>query len=224
MHSASPIRLQGRCAKLLRRARSDELRSLRNYIAKNKADFNNIEFSEKGIELHLGDGVSVVGRIDLVRRKDTNEVTVVDMKTSERSQAEDVTEVQLHIYALGYQEPTGKGADYVEIYELEEQKRKPRSVDDDFIAAVKTNVKDAAANSLRSGVLPAKPSEKTCNACDFKMLCSQGCKFSSVKSGRCQAHEEAPFKYQSVAPRLAVLSRPRMREVRDVVPGLTFQG
>jgi DNA helicase-2/ATP-dependent DNA helicase PcrA len=146
------------------------------YIAKNKADFDKIEFSEKGIELHLGDGVSVVGRIDLVRRKDTNEVTVVDLKTAERSQAEDVTEVQLHIYALGYQELTGKRADFVEIYELEEQKRKPRSVDDDFISTVKQNVK-FAATSLRIGVLPPKPKEKSCNACDFKMLCSEGCKF-----------------------------------------------
>jgi DNA helicase II / ATP-dependent DNA helicase PcrA len=154
-----------------------------NYIAKNKADFDKIEFSEKGIELHLGDGVSVVGRIDLVRRKDTNEVTVVDLKTAERSQAEEVTEVQLHIYALGYQELTGKRADYVEIYELEEQKRKPRSVDDDFIAAVKTNVRDAAT-SLRQGVLPPKPAEKACTSCDFRLLCSAGCETGAKSKGK----------------------------------------
>ena len=153
-----------------------------NYIAANKADFDNIEFSEKGIELHLGDGVSVIGRVDLVRRKDTDEVTVVDLKTAERSQAEEVTETQLHIYALGYQELTGKRADYVEIYELEEQKRKPRSVDDDFIAMVKKNVKEAA-DSLRVGALPVKPSDKACGQCDFKMLCSHGCKFAA-KPGR----------------------------------------
>jgi DNA helicase-2/ATP-dependent DNA helicase PcrA len=49
-------------------------------------------------------------------------------------------------------------------------------VDDDFIATVKTNVKDAAT-SLRLGMLPAKPAEKSCSVCDFKMLCSDGCKF-----------------------------------------------
>lgn len=151
---------------------------VQNYITKNKADFDKIEFSEKGIELHLGDGVSVVGRIDLVRRIDTDEVTVVDLKTAARSQAEDVTETQLHIYALGYQELTGRPADYVEIYELEEQKRKPRSVDDDFITMVKKNVKEAA-DSLRVGTLPVKPSEKACGQCDFKMLCSHGCKFTA---------------------------------------------
>jgi len=49
-------------------------------------------------------------------------------------------EAQLHIYAL-YQELTGKNADHVEIYELDEGKRKPRAVDDDFIDDVKTRSK-----------------------------------------------------------------------------------
>jgi len=73
---------------------------LRAYLKKNKPIFSKIEFAEKTIDLHLDDGVSVVGRIDLVRRIDTDEVTIVDLKTSERAQAEDVTETQLHIYAL----------------------------------------------------------------------------------------------------------------------------
>ena len=56
----------------------------------------------------LGDGVSIVGRIDLVRRIDTGETTIVDLKSSERAQAEDVTEAQLHVYALGYENLTGQ--------------------------------------------------------------------------------------------------------------------
>jgi DNA helicase-2/ATP-dependent DNA helicase PcrA len=61
---------------------------LRGYLKKNKPIFDKIEFAEKTIDLHLDDGVSVVGRIDLVRRLDTDEVTIVDLKTSERVQAE----------------------------------------------------------------------------------------------------------------------------------------
>ena len=56
-----------------------------DYIRKNAADFRNLEFSEKAIEIALGDGVSVAGRIDLVRRIDTGEVTIVDLKSSDRS-------------------------------------------------------------------------------------------------------------------------------------------
>src|SRR5207245_1967930 len=110
---------------------------LTNYIQDNKPIFDKIEFSEKQIDINLADGVSVVGRIDLVRRIDTDETTIVDLKSSDRAQPEEVTETQLHVYALGYEELTGRRADYVEIYELDQGKRKARSVDDDFIGDVK---------------------------------------------------------------------------------------
>lgn len=141
------------------------------YIRKNAKDFKNLEFSEKGIEIALGDGVSVAGRIDLVRKIDTGEVTIVDLKSTDRAQAEAVTETQLHIYALGYQELTGRPADYVEIYELDEQKQKRRSVDDEFIADVKRDVR-GAAQALRVNQLPPKPSTKACGQCDYCNLCS----------------------------------------------------
>ncbi|MCC6195162.1 MAG: ATP-dependent helicase [Burkholderiales bacterium] len=146
-------------------------KAIDGYIRKNAAAFAKLEYSEKAIEIALGDGVSVSGRIDLVRRMDTDEVTIVDLKSSERAQADDVTEKQLHIYALGYQELTGKRADYVEIYELDDQKQKRRSVDDDFIGDVKRDVRAAAA-ALRHNTLPPKPSKKTCGSCDYCKMCS----------------------------------------------------
>jgi DNA helicase-2/ATP-dependent DNA helicase PcrA len=89
---------------------------IKEYLLKNQQGFKHLEFSEKAIEIPLGDGVSIAGRIDLVRRLDTGEVTIVDLKSIDRAQSEAVTEKQLHIYALGYQELTGRQADYVEIY------------------------------------------------------------------------------------------------------------
>lgn len=148
-------------------------RVVREYLKDNRPLFDKIEFSEKQIEINLGDGVSVVGRIDLVRRIDTGETTIVDLKSSDRAQAEDVTETQLHVYALGYQELTGRRPDYVETYELDEGKRKPRSVDDDFIADVKTQTK-SAADALRAGTLSAAPSAKKCGACDYRGMCTPG--------------------------------------------------
>ncbi len=142
-----------------------------DYIVDNKKEFNNIEFSEKLIEVNMGDGVSVVGRIDLVRRKDTDETSIVDLKSTDRAQAEDVTETQLHIYALGYNELTGRNADFVEIYNLDERKRKPRSVDEGFLKEVKTKVK-GAAETLRNGKLNPSPSLKKCTSCDYQRICS----------------------------------------------------
>lgn len=144
---------------------------VQNYIRDNKTNFKNIEFSEKQIEIRLEDGVGVVGRIDLVRRIDTGETTIVDLKSSDRAQAEDVTETQLHTYALGYQELTGRSADYVEIYELDEGKRKARSVDAEFIDDVKKRMTQAA-HALRIGDLGAQPSSNKCKTCDYKGMCS----------------------------------------------------
>lgn len=148
------------------------------YIEANSAEFRNIEFAEKGIELNLGDGVSVIGRIDLVRKIDTNEVTIVDLKSTERAQAEDVTELQLHVYALGYEQLTGRDADYVEIYELDAGKRKPRSVDGAFIEDVKRHVHEAAKD-LRTNQFAQTGSDSTCRRCDYRRMCSRGRKVAT---------------------------------------------
>jgi DNA helicase-2/ATP-dependent DNA helicase PcrA len=146
---------------------------LRKYLDDNRSLFDKIEFSEKQIEISLGGGVSVNGRIDLVRRIDTGETTIVDLKSTDRAQPEQVTETQLHIYALGYQELTGRRPDYVEIYELDAGKRRPRSVDDDFLNDVKTDVQ-YAADALRKNKLPPAPAGKKCAGCDYRGMCTAG--------------------------------------------------
>jgi DNA helicase-2/ATP-dependent DNA helicase PcrA len=150
-------------------------RVIADYLKRNSSLFDKIEFSEKQIEINFGNGVSVIGRIDLVRRLDTNETTIVDLKSSDRAQAEDVTETQLHVYALGYQERTGRRPDYVEVYELDAGKRKPRSVDDDFIDDVRSRTTRAAA-TLRSGKLTATPGAKKCSTCDYRGMCTAAIK------------------------------------------------
>jgi DNA helicase-2/ATP-dependent DNA helicase PcrA len=82
------------------------------------------------------------------------------------------------VYALGYEELTGRRADYVEIYNLDERKRKPRSVDDDFIDDVKRQVRDAAG-ALREGMMPARPAPSKCRACDYRRMCTEGARLTS---------------------------------------------
>lgn len=144
---------------------------LEEYLSKRRTDLGRLEYSEKAISLDLGEGVSVVGRIDLVRRLDTSEVSIVDMKTTERAQAENVTEQQLHIYALGYEQLTGNRADFVEIYELDTQSRKQRAVDEEFINQVRADIK-SAARSLQLGQLPPNPTVAKCGGCDYRRICS----------------------------------------------------
>ena len=148
-------------------------RIISEYITKHKHEFKNLEFSEKQVEISLSDGVTVTGRIDLVRRLDTDEISIVDLKSSDRAQPEEVTETQLHVYALGYEELTGRNPDYVEIYELDLGKRKARAVDDDIMDEVKGRIK-SAAQSLRAGEFPTKPHKKKCGACDYCGMCADG--------------------------------------------------
>ena len=160
-------------AALRARLEASAARVIADYLQDNADDLPNIKFAEQDVEVHLDDGVSIKGRIDLVRRIDTGETTIVDLKSNERSQSEEVTEQQLHTYALGYQELTGDHPDFVEIYELEERKAKPRSVDQDFIGDVVVQAQ-RAARSLRNKELPARPGARKCGACDFVGLCSKG--------------------------------------------------
>lgn len=148
-------------------------RVVADYLRDNRDHLTKLELFEKRIDLHLGDGVAVTGRIDLVRRIDTGDVTIVDLKSKERVQAEEVTEAQLHIYALGYEELTGRRADFVEIYNLEERNRKPRPVDDEFITDTKAKVREAAS-ALRAGTMPPRPEAKKCGACDYRRMCTAG--------------------------------------------------
>jgi ATP-dependent DNA helicase UvrD/PcrA len=148
-------------------------RVLTSYLEENAELFPLLEYAEKKIELTLEDGVNVVGRIDLVRRTDLDETSIVDFKTNDRSQEEAVTEMQLHVYVLGHEALTGRAADFVEIYELDEGTRIPRAVEDEFVRDVKRHIVEAA-NALRDGELEPRPARVLCQACDFRQLCTAG--------------------------------------------------
>jgi DNA helicase II / ATP-dependent DNA helicase PcrA len=155
--------------------RNSATKVVAEYIKARQSEFDKIEFSEKAIEVPIGDGVSVNGRIDLVRRRDTDEVAIVDLKSNKDAQAPELTDNQLNIYALGYRELTGRDADYLETYQLDDQKRVARSVHDEDIEAVKEQIR-VTAKALRKKMFPTKPSAKTCGRCDFCRMCSAGCK------------------------------------------------
>lgn len=151
--------------------REAAIKSVADYLEANALD--DVEFSEKAIEIDLGNGVRVNGRVDLVRRIDTGDTTIVDLKSTRRAQDEELTEAQLHIYALGYRELTGRDADFVEIYNLDEGKRRPRSVDEDMIDDVRGHV-GRAAKALRENSFEPAPRRAACEKCDYLALCAKG--------------------------------------------------
>jgi DNA helicase-2/ATP-dependent DNA helicase PcrA len=144
------------------------------YLRENGATLGRTVYSEKQIQVHVAPGITVDGRIDLIRRLDTDETSIVDFKSSDRAQAEDVTRDQLHVYALGYQELTGESADLIEVLNLDpDEKSKRELVQPELLGAIRLRIK-VAGESLRDNDLPKhKVWCGACDRCDLVALCRQ---------------------------------------------------
>ncbi len=143
------------------------------YVERNAKDFDRIEFIEKEIEITIGEGVRVTGRIDLVKRKevdDKEQTYIVDFKTEIRSMSEDIGIEQLKIYALGYEELTGKHADFIEIYNLDSQEPNRKRILQDDLNATK-NIILHAAGEIRNNRLEKMCEKNKCTSCYLNYLC-----------------------------------------------------
>ncbi|MGQ0467194.1 MAG: ATP-dependent helicase [Sporichthyaceae bacterium] len=142
------------------------------YLTERGPELERTLHSEKQIQVHVAPGIVVDGRIDLVRRLDTNELSVVDFKSTDRAQAEDVTRDQLHVYAVGYQELTGERPDLVEVLNLDAEAKSDREqVEGSLLDSVRTRIA-SAGESLRTNELPRH--QRWCGACercDLVALC-----------------------------------------------------
>ena len=115
-------------------------------------------------------GIAIKGRVDLIRSDADGRVTIVDLKSNHRSQAEEVTRDQLSTYALGYRELTGRDADLIETYELEERERRPEIITGQLLHEMEARTK-AAVNALRQNQMRAVPEPAKCRRCDVNDLC-----------------------------------------------------
>jgi ATP-dependent DNA helicase UvrD/PcrA len=128
--------------------------------------------SEQQVEIQVAPGITVNGRIDLIKRLDTNEVAIVDFKSSERVQAEDVTRAQLHTYAIGYRQLTGENADLVEVLNLDEGGRSVRElVEDEMLRGTEAEIR-RAGSAIRGNRLDRLGAWcGTCATCDLASVC-----------------------------------------------------
>lgn len=148
--------------------------SVQRYLREHGTDLERTVHSEKQIQVHVAPGITVDGRIDLVRRLDTDELSIVDFKSTARAQEEDVSRDQLHVYAVGYEELTGQRADLIEVLNLDEEGKTIREeVDDPLLGEVRSRIQDAG-NSLRENDLPRLPVwNEQCDKCDLAELCRE---------------------------------------------------
>ncbi|MBL8678389.1 MAG: ATP-dependent helicase [Myxococcales bacterium] len=146
-------------------------RMLARYLRERREILSSIELVEKEIRVHFDDGVAVEGRIDLVLRRGSSEVSVVDLKSSEHAQSDALTDAQLLLYALGYEELTGAKAQRIERWQLDDLDERTSPVDDAGVTSVRALV-ERAATTLRSRTLPANPEPSRCAACAMRRVCA----------------------------------------------------
>jgi DNA helicase-2/ATP-dependent DNA helicase PcrA len=148
------------------------IRAVRQYVAENRTRLENTLYSEQQIQVHVAPGITVDGRIDLITELDTGETSIVDFKSTERAQAEEITRDQLHIYAVGFQELTGQRADVLEVLNLDKKGKTTRElVNDSLISEIRDKIADAGED-LRANRLPRLPRWcSTCADCDLVGLC-----------------------------------------------------
>lgn len=148
------------------------VKAVHRYLTDHGEDLARTVHSEKQIQVHVAPGVTVDGRIDLVRRLDMDELAIVDFKSTARAQDEDVTRDQLHVYAVGYLELTGERADLVEVLNLDEEGKSTRElVEDPLLAEVRERIRDAG-DALRDNELPRLEMwSEQCEKCDLAELC-----------------------------------------------------
>jgi ATP-dependent DNA helicase UvrD/PcrA len=146
-------------------------KALRQYLQKHGEHLTRLEHAEKTIELKLAEGIVVSGRIDLIRRTDTNEIAIVDFKSGEDTQPQEMTRLQLQVYAAGYQKATGKDADLVEIHNLEVGHIHREQVNESVIQNTLSRVVDAGKH-IRDLNLPKHVKWcDACSSCDMVGIC-----------------------------------------------------
>jgi DNA helicase-2/ATP-dependent DNA helicase PcrA len=151
--------------------RKEAAKALAGYLRKHSQELQRLEHVEKIVELKLSDGVVVSGRIDLIRRTDTGEISIVDFKSDHRAQPEEITLKQLHVYAVGYNKLTGRNADLIEVHNLDQGGVHREEIDPLLVANTLDKVAEAG-RSLRHNHLPRHSQwcEK-CNGCDVSGIC-----------------------------------------------------
>lgn len=149
------------------------------YYRKNEPSLGLIEYVEQEIQLNLDDGIVVTGKIDLIKRNlydDKYETTIIEFKSKNDVQSPKTTEQQLNLYAVGHLELTGEQADFIQIYDLDENRESVKKVlRPDHIEETKLAI-NQAATVIRLQKFRRVDEEKTCKECFQYRLCSAGIK------------------------------------------------
>jgi len=156
-------------------------RKVSDYYKRNKESLQSIEFVEQEILLNMDDGILVNGRIDLIKRKlyeNKYETTIIEFKSEDDPLKSKVTTEQLKLYALGHRELTGQKADYIQIYDIKSNTKKPPYLlEEHHLEETQEKIRNTA-EEIRSQHFERIDKKEVCTVCFQCRLCSSGIKFT----------------------------------------------
>lgn len=79
---------------------------------------------------------------------------------------------QLMLYAIGYKELTGEKADFLSIYNLDENRPHKQRLEENHLETTKNNI-ISAANHIRSNDFKKTNLESHCMTCKYNRVCSK---------------------------------------------------
>lgn len=144
-------------------------KAVKSYFDDYEGEFKDIEYAEKDIELDLGDGIIVNGRMDLIKKRDLDgerRTYIIDFKSEYDAEKHEVTVKQLLLYALGYKELTGGNADYLEIYDFKEGKPNTTRLNNNLLDEAREEIRQAA-DRIRTNELDGSCGKSGC-PCRFQ--------------------------------------------------------
>ncbi len=154
-----------------------------NYMKHFKDDVQLSLETEKPFELCLGNAL-ISGRIDLIRKKTAigEDIIIIDFKTEKEPDTyrEQKHRDQVILYGLAYEKAYNKKPENVFVHFLDKgEEKEPRK--EIKITSVEINrVTDKinkGVESIRKKNFPQRPYAPTrCKECDFKLICSEGCR------------------------------------------------
>lgn len=155
-------------------------RKVNEYYQRNKESLQSIKFVEQEIILNMDEGILVNGRIDLIKKKlyeEKYETTIIEFKSEDDPQKSKVTTDQLKLYALGHRELTGETADYIQIYDIKSNSKKPPfPLNESDFNEMQEKIK-ATASEIRKQNFERVDKKDICINCYQCKICSSGIKF-----------------------------------------------
>lgn len=144
-------------------------KAVEGYFDDYENEFKDIEYAEKDIELNLGDGIIVNGRMDLIKKRDLDgerRTYIIDFKSEYDAEKHEITVKQLLLYALGYKELTGNNADYLEVYDFKEGRPNTTRLNNNLLEEAKEEIR-RAADRIRKNELVGSCGKSGC-PCRFQ--------------------------------------------------------